>query len=83
MPPPQDRHLDIPARVSRGGSTRVILEIVGVAQKRHADLTDDMHKHQNQPGSGGRLGPGATNEFGWQVAKRKAWSCTSLPAGSH
>lgn len=53
MPPPQDRHLDIPARVSRGGSTRVILEIAAVARKRHAGLTSDMHKHQNQPGSGG------------------------------
>ena len=52
-PPPQDRHLDIPAQVSRGGSTRVILEIAAVGRKRHAELTDDMHKHQNQPGSGG------------------------------
>lgn len=40
--------------------------------KRHADLTDDMHEHQGSRDQGASK-PGATNEFGWQVVKRKAW----------
>ena len=71
MPPPQDRHLDIPARVSRRGSTRVILATVGVVRKRHAGLSEDMHKHQNQPGSGGAYAGGLQTSSVGRLPNRK------------
>lgn len=36
----------------------MILAIVGVVRKGHAGLSRGMHKHQNQPGSGGAYAGG-------------------------
>lgn len=81
MSPPQDRHLDIPARISRGGSTRVILAIVGVVRKGHADLSRGMHKHQNQPGSGGAYAGGLQTGSVGRSSNRKLGVVPLCPRG--
>lgn len=52
----------------------MILAIVGVVRKGHADLSEDMHKHQKQPGSGAAHAGVVTNEFGWQATSYQTQS---------